>query len=149
MMEGFLKDFDLSPQELSWRILICEQNAIAKVHNQLTFINPQSLPNLPFTNHAFDLALCNHIFFAKNTGDLSFQLKTLLEFARVATEVRVFPLVDEQGKPSTLLGEIIQALQAKNFGVELRQVSTDKQSTHALLRFWNLTCELHPRPVYS
>ncbi len=77
------------------------------------------------------------------TSKNDFDLKALMELARVAGEVRVFPLVDDEGKPASSLGPLIQALQQKGFGVELKQTggAQAKKGT-ALLRLWNESCLL-------
>ena len=58
------------------------------------------LPTLPFADAAFDLALCSHFLFlytepagraVPSIGDP--------EMARVAAEVRIFPLLDVGGAP--------------------------------------------------
>lgn len=52
------------------------------------------LSHLPFGPRSFDLAVCSHLLFVY-AGELSvdFQVAAILEMARVANEVRVFPLV--------------------------------------------------------
>lgn len=55
---------------------------------------PAGLPALPFSDGEFDLALCSHLLFSyADRLDRTFHLTSVLELARVATEVRVFPLV--------------------------------------------------------
>lgn len=55
---------------------------------------PGSLPNLPFADDAFDLALCSHLLFTwSNVFDQAWHEAALRELLRVAREVRVFPLV--------------------------------------------------------
>jgi hypothetical protein len=53
-----------------------------------------SLPTLPFPDRYFRLALCSHLLFtwADQLG-LDWHLASLLELARVADEVRIFPTV--------------------------------------------------------
>ena len=53
-----------------------------------------SLPTLPFADQTFDLALSSHLLFAyADRLDRDFHLDSIRELARVAAEVRVFPLV--------------------------------------------------------
>jgi hypothetical protein len=53
-----------------------------------------ALPTLPFADQAFDLALSSHLLFAyADRLDRDFHLDSIRELARVAAEVRVFPLV--------------------------------------------------------
>ena len=52
-----------------------------------------SLPDLPFDDGAFELALSSHLLFLYSEQlDLTFHIRALQEMLRVATEVRVFPL---------------------------------------------------------
>jgi SAM-dependent methyltransferase len=53
-----------------------------------------SLPALPFPDRTFDLALSSHLLFAyADRLDREFHVASVLELARVATEVRISPLV--------------------------------------------------------
>lgn len=53
-----------------------------------------SLPELPFADGSFDLALSSHfLFLYSEQFDLAFHLEALGEMLRVASEVRVFPLL--------------------------------------------------------
>jgi SAM-dependent methyltransferase len=53
-----------------------------------------ALPTLPFADQTFDLALSSHLLFAYlDRLDRDFHLDSIRELARVAAEVRVFPLV--------------------------------------------------------
>jgi hypothetical protein len=60
-----------------------------------------ALPHLRFADGAFDLALCSHLLFLySDTLSLGFHLSAVEEMARVADEVRVFPLLGAYGAPS-------------------------------------------------
>jgi hypothetical protein len=65
------------------------------------------LPNLPFEENAFDLALCSHFLFlyVDHLG-LDFHVKAISEMLRVASEVRIFPVVDLNANPSLYLDPI-------------------------------------------
>lgn len=53
------------------------------------------LPNLPFENKEFDIALSSHLLFVyDNMLDYEFHKDSILELLRVSKEVRIFPLVD-------------------------------------------------------
>lgn len=53
-----------------------------------------SLPALPFADQTFELALSSHLLFAyADRLDRDFHLDSIRELARIAAEVRVFPLV--------------------------------------------------------
>ena len=70
-----------------------------------------SLPKLPFANGSFDLALSSHFLFLYSKQlDLAFHLQALGEMLRVATEVRIFPLLEMDGKPSTYLPLVVEEM---------------------------------------
>lgn len=99
-------------------------------------------PCLPFDDFRFKLALSSHQLFVNSLQqDLSYHLQSILEMARVAHEVRLFPLTDSQGNPSELLGPVMLSLQQNNLGVEVRQVPFRCQTNaNAMLRVWAQEC---------
>lgn len=101
--------------------------------------------NLPLADFTFDLALSSHYFFAEaNDSELEWHIKAIKELARVAKEVRIFPLIDRFGQPSPLLGPVLLALQQANLGAEIRDVAYHLQPAgHALLRVWAHQCALY------
>jgi hypothetical protein len=96
------------------------------------------LPILPFNNRQFDLALCSHFLFSYS--DLfteAFHLESIREMCRIATEVRIFPLVKVSGEPSPLLAPIIKELKGQGYKVEVQEVSYEFQKGgDQLLRVW-------------
>jgi hypothetical protein len=95
---------------------------------------------LPFT----DFALSSHYLFVDlDAQDVDFHLKIIRELARVAKEVRIFPLTDHHGQLSPFLGPVLLGLQKDGYGVEVRDVSSDLQSNgNAMLRVWAQQCQL-------
>ncbi|MEO0852263.1 MAG: SAM-dependent methyltransferase [Cyanobacteria bacterium J06648_11] len=90
-MSAFLDDYDRGKQEGRYVV--------------------GALPDLPFAPRQFELGLCSHFLFTY--GDrfsLDFHVAAMLDMLRVATEIRVFPLVDLSGQPSPLLDPARQAL---------------------------------------
>lgn len=102
------------------------------------------LPKLSFTDQQFKLALCSHFLFATELLDLSFHIQAALELARVADEVRIFPLLNERGQQSDLLGPFMLTLQTEyGLGVEIRSVDYGFQvGGNAMLRLWRETCQV-------
>jgi hypothetical protein len=87
-----------------------------------------ALPDLPFQDQAFDLALCSHFLFTYSARfDRSFHLDGVLEMARVAQEVRIFPLLDLDGEPSAQVTTLRRALETRGFATEIRQVAYEFQ----------------------
>lgn len=103
-----------------------------------------SQSRLPFPNFFFDYVLSAHHFFSITAPQtVDYYLNTIEELARVAKEVRIFPLVDAQGVPSELLGPVILALQQKNYGIEVRDVAYHLQPKgNAMLRIWPQQCQV-------
>ena len=100
--------------------------------------------NLSFPDFSFDLALSSHYLFADlDNQDGDFHLNAILELARVAKEVRIFPLIDRYGVLSPLLGPVLLGLQKNNYGVEVKEVKYHLQPKgNAMLRVWAQHCEL-------
>ncbi len=77
-----------------------------------------SLPELPFEDKTFDLALCSHyLFLYSDHVSLEQHILSMKELCRVANEVRVYPLVTLEGKPSGHLDPVVAELQ--NVGVDV------------------------------
>ena len=82
-----------------------------------------ALPNLPFRDRAFDLALCSHFLLLYSAAfDLAFHRAALAELLRVADEVRVFPLLAMDGMPSPHLEPLLAELSRTGHHVALRRV---------------------------
>ncbi len=62
------------------------------------------LPTLPFADKHFDLVLCSHLLFMYSDNlDLDFHLRGIDEMLRVSNEVRIFPVLDCNGRTSSYL----------------------------------------------
>lgn len=97
---------------------------------------------LPFDDFTFDFALSSHYLFADlDEQDSDFYVRAIIELARVAKEVRIFPLIDRHGQPSPCLGPVLLNLQQQNYGVEVRTVPYQLQPKgNAMLRIWAQAC---------
>jgi ubiquinone/menaquinone biosynthesis C-methylase UbiE len=103
-MSRFLSDFDAG----------CQQGRYVSA----------SLPTLPFPDSGFDLALCSHyLFLYSDHVDGPAHLASIRELCRVATEVRIFPVVSLDGKVSKHLDQVMTALSADGIDVFLQPVS--------------------------
>lgn len=98
--------------------------------------------HLPFPDFSFDFALCSHYLFADlDDQTVEFHLSVIRELARVAKEVRIFPLIDKEGNTSEFLGPVLLGLQQENYGIEVREVAFHLQkSGNAMLRVWAQQC---------
>ncbi len=128
-VDGYKEKFALSDAELTSKLL--------------EYVPVSGCP-LPFTDFEFDFALSSHYLFVDlHAQDVDFHLKIIRELARVAKEVRIFPLTDRHGQLSPFLGPVLLGLQKEGYGVEVRDVSSDLQSNgNAMLRVWAQQCQL-------
>lgn len=100
--------------------------------------------HLNFADFSFEFALSSHYFFVRELNlDADMHLQQIKELARVAKEVRIFPLIDRHGQPSSLLGPVLLGLQQANFGTEIREVAYHLQTSgNAMLRVWAQECRV-------
>jgi hypothetical protein len=87
------------------------------------------LPNLPFQNHQFELALCSHFLFTySNVLTKEFHLASIRELCRVATEVRIFPLLTNfSTQIAEILPSIIDELSTQGYKLDIKQVGYEFQ----------------------
>jgi hypothetical protein len=87
-----------------------------------------ALPDLPFANARFDLALCSHLLFLYSDHlSRDAHIAALRELLRVAGEVRIFPLLTLAGEPSPHLPLLCEALRDDGNFVEERKVPYEFQ----------------------
>jgi len=83
-----------------------------------------ALPSLPFRSGAFDLALCSHfLFLYSDRLSVQFHIASIVELLRVATEVRVFPLLDLSANKSPHVDAVVA--DARNAGYHAEIVRVD------------------------
>jgi hypothetical protein len=79
---------------------------------------PAMLPRLPLADCAFDLALCSFLFFLRpERHSIPFHIDGLRELVRVAREVRVFPILQLDGRVPAYADEIYGSLRATRIKV--------------------------------
>ena len=102
-MEAFLHDFALGARDSRYVV--------------------SALPQLAFADNAFDLALCSNFLFlySEQLGE-AYHLAALHELCRVASEVRIFPLLNLEGQVSPHLGPALASLRCKGFHASVRTV---------------------------
>lgn len=87
-----------------------------------------SLPRLPFSDSDFRLALSSHLLFLYGDDlDFAFHLDALHELLRVADEVRVFPLLNLDGRPSSHLPGVLTHFAREGMRPELVPVPYEFQ----------------------
>jgi len=78
------------------------------------------LPDLPFADASFALALCSHyLFLYSSQKDLAHHIEAMVELCRVAEEVRVYPLVTLAGTPSPHLTPVTAALHDRGITTQI------------------------------
>ncbi|MFB5281855.1 SAM-dependent methyltransferase [Peribacillus sp. Hz7] len=91
---------------------------------------PVILPSLPFNDEEFDILLSAHFLFMYDDRlDYHFHIETLNELLRVSKEeIRIFPLVNLEGKRSEYLDKIINYLTDNGCIVEELRVPYEFQA---------------------
>jgi SAM-dependent methyltransferase len=83
-----------------------------------------SLPELPFFDCEFDLALCSHLLFLYSEQiDVAQHIAALIEMCRIAKEVRVYPLVSLDGRLSPYVPEVLRYFNERDYIAELKPVA--------------------------
>ena len=86
------------------------------------------LSALPFKDASFDLALCSHFLFLYSGHlSLSFHRHAITEMCRVARQVRIFPLIDLDLRPSPYVGQLMIELRETGFTVSIETVPYEFQ----------------------
>lgn len=86
------------------------------------------LPDLPFADRQFSLALSSHLLFLYSDQlDLDFHLQALQQLLRVADEVRIFPLLTLADEPSPHLAPVISELSQQGCSVTVEPVNYEFQ----------------------
>ena len=87
-----------------------------------------ALPELPFSDSTFDLALCSHFLFLYTTQlDESFHLRAIREMCRVAREVRIVPLLALGAVPSPFVEPMMAEFERDGFSVSIERVPYEFQ----------------------
>ncbi|OGO92695.1 MAG: hypothetical protein A3F41_01500 [Coxiella sp. RIFCSPHIGHO2_12_FULL_44_14] len=137
--------FQLSPVDEQKKILLIANDAelqVVKWRSQgadVSIFEPsnKSLLNLPYKDGEFQLLLAPYVLNdVKTMAEID---AVLFSLARVAQEVRVFPLDNVCLNSVTWVAPMLVQLQTKNYGVELREVN-EVNTHHAMLRIWSNEC---------
>jgi hypothetical protein len=87
-----------------------------------------ALPKLPFRDRQFSLAVVSHLLFLYSEHlSLDFHIAAFEEMLRVAPEVRVFPLLGLDRRPSPHVGPVSDRLTQSGFEVEITEVGYEFQ----------------------
>jgi hypothetical protein len=87
-----------------------------------------TLPALPFADGSFDLAICSHFLFLYSAHlSESFHVQAVAELCRVATEVRIFPLVTLAGEPSVYVDAVLDWASSRGLTSSIQPASYEFQ----------------------
>ena len=87
-----------------------------------------ALPALDFDDGAFELALCSHfLFLFSDLLSYEFHRASIFEMLRVATEVRIFPLLTLKSSMSAYLQPLLVELKGKRYAATVKKVSYEFQ----------------------
>ena len=82
-----------------------------------------SLPTLPFYDNQYQLALCSHfLFLYSDHFNVRQHIQSMKELCRVASEVRVYPVLSLDGKQSRHLSAVIESLENDGIRTSLEKV---------------------------
>jgi hypothetical protein len=96
-------------------------------HNQSRYIEG-SLPQLPFSDHQFDLAVCSHLLFLYSDHlSYEFHEESVIEMLRVANEVRIFPLLTLMLEESPYLPRLLRTLKQDQYEISIEKVEYELQ----------------------
>jgi hypothetical protein len=88
----------------------------------------EALPDLPFQDYQFDLALCSHLLFTYSDHlSWEFHQSAIAEMVRVAQEVRLFPLLKLSGELSPFVEPMCESLTRQGYQVRIKSVSYEFQ----------------------
>ena len=98
------------------------------------------LPKLPFANDTFDLAVCSHFLFLYESLGLDFHIQSVVELCRFAREVRLFPLIQLDGRISPHLSVVVDKLTSLEYSAEIVSVPYEFQrGANKMLRVSRVT----------
>jgi hypothetical protein len=87
-----------------------------------------SLPELPFEDQRFDLALSSHLLFLYSDQlDREFHIRAIEEMLRVASEARIFPLLTLNNTPSPHLEAVMAHFRDRGYDVEVVKTAYEFQ----------------------
>lgn len=106
-MAQFLHDYDLGKAQKRY---VCHELPV----------------KLPYADGSFDLGLSSHFLLLYPALGYDFHLAAIAEMLRVCREVRIFPIVDLDGKPTELAARLIRHFE-RTHAVKVKTVAYEFQ----------------------
>lgn len=82
--------------------------------------------SLPYEDSAFDIGLSSHFLLMYTALGYDFHIQAISEMLRVCKEVRIFPIVDLNGKRSELIEKVVEYFREKGH-VEIKRTEYEFQ----------------------
>jgi hypothetical protein len=128
--DGFVWNYFLDPDDLGRARLAAMNRFLADFEKGKAdgrYVTG-SLPRLLFEDGQFDIALCSHLLFLYSDQlGFDFHRRSIEELLRVAAEVRVFPLLGLDRRPSPHLDPLVTYLTEKGWRTEVLSVPYEFQ----------------------
>jgi hypothetical protein len=87
-----------------------------------------ALPGLPFADGEFEMALCSHLLFLYSEHlSEEFHVASIMELCRIASEVRIFPLLEMGSTVSRHLDGVTRILRDRGYAVAVVPVDYEFQ----------------------
>jgi hypothetical protein len=130
IQDGFVCDYFHDPDQLG-RARLAAMNRFLEDFEEgkaeVRYVTA-SLPRLPFENGHFDVALCSHLLFLYSDQlGFDFHRASIEELLRVASEVRIFPLLSLDRRPSPHLDPLVTYLAENGWRTEVLPVPYEFQ----------------------
>jgi hypothetical protein len=108
-----------------------------------------ALPELPFPDGAFDLAVCSHLLFLYSDQlSEAFHRRAIVELCRVADEVRIFPLLTLGGTQSPYVPAVQDAARQVGHATRIERVLYEFQrGGNRMMRVWRAGPSVEPGGV--
>lgn len=107
-MERFLSDFEQGVDQHRYQVA--------------------ALPDLPFGDRQFNLALCGHFLFSYSDQlSVDFHVSAVQELCRVANDVRIFPILTLAGDLAPALGVVTDHLHNMGYSCQIQTVPYEFQ----------------------
>ena len=105
------------------------------------------LPSLPLRDNEYDLALCSHfLFLYSEQCSVEFHIQSIKELIRVASELRIFPLLELGASKSRHFDEVMAELNKSSYECVVEQVDYEFQKGgNEMLRIKSSHQNMHKR----
>ncbi len=102
---------------------------------------PMQLPPQAQIHQPCELLLCPDLLFNPLITSSYEPSKFMNDLAKLAAEVRVYPLPEDKNAVTSALGPLMLELQHRNFGVEIKAIEwLQRNKSGAMLRVWAKEC---------